>query len=69
MYDPSVMYSSNDFRLLNSNELLTMFREAKIVVAEVQGIKLIKKVQKDIANMRVLLNGFDAVHNEEQNVR
>ena len=64
-----MIYTNENFRMLNSHELSLLFLEAKTVSTMVYGIKLIKKVQKDILNMRVLLNGFDAVHNEEQNVR
>ena len=69
MYDPSVAYTSNDFRILSVDELFTMFKEAKMASATVSGIKAIKKVQRDVASMRVLLSGFDAVHNEEQNAK
>lgn len=69
MYDPSITYTSNDFRMLSVDELFTMFKEAKMASVTVSGIKAIKKVQRDVASMRVLLSGFDAVHNEEQNAK
>lgn len=69
MYDPIVIYTNEDLRMLDAEDLFAMFREAKNAESMVHGIKLIKKVQRDVSNMCVLLNGFDAVHNEEQNVR
>ena len=62
-YDSSKKYAVDDFRELSPTELHTLFEEAHIVVLEVRGRKLIKKVTKDISSMRRLLNGFDSIYN------
>ena len=65
VYDPLTRYSIADFRKLSLNELWILFEEAKKVSLEVRGFKTIRKIMKDKANMRLLLNGFDSTYNEE----
>lgn len=64
-YDPKIKYKSTYFRELAPRELKILFEEARVVVLKVHGLKLIRKVTNDIARMRLLLNGFDSVYNEE----
>ena len=66
LYDPLVRYSKNDFRILSHDNLLAMFKEAKAAALLVEGIKLIKKVLRDIEDMRVILSGYCAIHNNEE---
>ena len=63
VYDPHSTYSGNEFKRLPPAELMELLKEAKIASHQVQGSRLIKKVTKDISNMRRLLNGFDSVYN------
>ena len=64
MYDSAVRYTKDDFRKLTPAELIVMLKEAKRASLDVRGLKLIKKVTKDISDIRLLLNGFDSIHNE-----
>jgi len=66
LYDQSVTYSQDDFRALNHDDLFDMYKEAKLIVLMCVGAKLIKKVSKDIMTIRMILTGYDAIHNEEQ---
>lgn len=63
IYDPASIYSGNEFRQLPPAELMELLREATIASHSVHGLRLIKKVTKDISNMRRLLNGFDSTYN------
>lgn len=67
MYDPAVQYTPDNFRTLSSEDLHELFQEARKVVLEVQGIALIRKVTNDIARMRLIMNGFDSIHNRSTN--
>jgi len=65
IYDPYTMYTGNEFKQLPPSELLELFKEAKAAAHQVQGSRLIKKVTRDITNIRLLLNGFDSAYNGE----
>lgn len=65
MYDFTTSYTLASFRALPPKELKVLFEEACQVVLDVQGRKLIKKISKDISDMRRLLNGFDSTYNRE----
>lgn len=67
VYNPSGNYSIADFRKLSLEELQVLFEEAKKISLEVRGSKMIRKIMKDKANMRMLLNGFDSIYNREHN--
>jgi len=59
-------YTLTDLRQLTLEELEILLRDAKKVSLEVRGFKTIRKIMKDKANMRRLLNGFDSIYNGEQ---
>lgn len=65
IYDPMTKYTPAFFRGLAPRELQILFDEARAASNVVSGFKLIKKVTKDISSMRLILNGFDGIHNRE----
>lgn len=65
VYNPSGKYTLADLRQLTSEELEILLRDAKKVSLEVRGFKMIRKIMKDKANMRMLLKGFDGIYNRE----
>jgi len=67
VYNPLGDYTLVDLRCLTSEELEILLRDAKKVSLEVRGSKAIRKIMKDKANMRMLLNGFDSIWNREHN--
>lgn len=64
-YDSKIIYSSADFRELTPEELQILFEEVRKASLDVRGFKQIKKVVKDISDIRRLLNGFDSTYNKE----
>lgn len=62
-YNPLGTYTITDLRRLTPEELEVLFKDAKKVLHEVHGRKMIQKVSKDISTMRRLLNGFDSIYN------
>lgn len=65
VYNSLGNYTFTDLKCLTPVELQLLFRDAKKVVLEVRGRKMIQKVSRDISTMRRLLNGFDSVYNRE----
>lgn len=63
VYDPLSTYTVERFKQLPPEELQALFKEAKAASSHVSGIRLIKKVVKDIAIMRRLLHGYDSLYN------
>jgi len=63
MYDPHMSYSISYFRSLSSEELFKLFEAAKRASSTAADSKLIRKILKDISNMRGLLKGHDSIHN------
>lgn len=63
-YSPLTKYSNDNLKSFPPEELQMLFEEAKRVSLEVRGVKMVRKILKDISNMRRLLNGFDNVYNE-----
>jgi len=63
MYDPLICYTVTYFKHLAPRELQVLFEEAKKASLEIRGSKLIRKVNKDISGMRLLLTGFDSEYN------
>lgn len=64
VYKPLGKYAVAGLRQLTPEELEILLRDAKKVSLEVRGSKMIRKIIKDKANMRRLLNGFDSIYNE-----
>lgn len=64
MYDPEIKYTPTYLREFTPGKLYALFEEAKVVSHQVCGFELIKKVTKDVSNMRLLLNGFDSIYNK-----
>ncbi len=62
-YDPHLIYSGNEFRQLPPEKLLELLKEAMLASSQVTGSRLVRKVIKDVSNMRRLLHGYDSVYN------
>jgi len=63
MYDPLINYTPTYFKHLAPRELQILFEEAKRAAFDVNDSKLIRKINKDISSMRLLLTGFDSEYN------
>lgn len=64
-YDPLMMYTTTYFKSLSPRELQILFEEAKKFVNQISDSKLIRKVNKDITAIRLLLTGFNSEYNKE----
>jgi len=65
IYDPDKSYTQDDFREFSPVDLRVLFGEAKKTALMVGDTKLVKKIGKDISNMRLLFNGFDGIYNRK----
>jgi len=65
MYNPSINYTNDYLKNFTPTELLQLLKEAKELSNTVCTSKLIRKIVKDIARIRVLVEGFNSVYNGE----